>query len=97
MLRGAEAAPATTADEELGVPPPDSTTVEGETPAWALPRMPQRYTNAIGHPVQSRGLSPRDRTPWGTLIITGAACLLLGKAFLSLQATYEREMLEGLA
>ena len=23
----------------------------------------------IGHPVQSRGLSPKDRTPWLTLIV----------------------------
>lgn len=59
------------------------------------PRMPAKHTNAIGHPIQSRGLSPRDRTPWGTLLITGFACLLLGKAFLTLQANYEREMLDG--
>jgi hypothetical protein len=57
------------------------------------PRMPQRYTNAIGHPVQSRGLSPNDRTPMCTLLIAGAACLVLGKAFLHLQANYEKDLL----
>ena len=45
----------------------------------------------IGHPVQSRGLSPKDRTPWVTLIITALSCLGLGKAFLVLQANYETE------
>ena len=45
----------------------------------------------IGHPMQSRGLSPKDRTPWLTLIITGLSCIGLGKAFLVLQANYETE------
>jgi len=45
----------------------------------------------IGHPVQSRGLSPKDKTPWLTLIITALSCLGLAKAFLVLQANYETE------
>lgn len=41
--------------------------------------------------MQSRGLSPKDKTPWLTLIITGLSCIGLGKAFLVLQANYETE------
>ena len=45
----------------------------------------------IGHPVQSRGLSPKDRTPWLTLIATGLICLVLGRLFLKLQRNYEAD------
>ena len=45
----------------------------------------------IGHPVQSRGLSPKDRTPWLTLLATGLICLVLGRLFLKLQRNYEAD------
>jgi hypothetical protein len=45
----------------------------------------------IGHPVQSRGLSPKDRTPWLTLLATGLICLALGRLFLKLQRNYEAD------
>jgi hypothetical protein len=50
-----------------------------------------RKWGQIGHPVTSRGLSPNDKSPWLTLIITTLACFALAKAFLVLQSNYETE------
>ena len=61
------------------------------TAASAAAATAQRNWGKIGHPVQSRGLSAKDRTPWFTLLVTSVFCLLLGRTFLKLQRSYEQD------
>jgi hypothetical protein len=61
------------------------------SPDSAAARERDKNWGKIGHPVQSRGLSPKDKTPWFTLVATGVLCLILGRVFLTLQRNYEQD------